>query len=233
MKILGLLLNTHRLEAQKDFYVRTLSLPLVETTESAFAVQAGDTKLVFTLAEAGLNPSYYFAFKVAQERFASIKDQLSQRVTLLKRQGRDVFETTVQKAQAVYCSDPANNLLAVMAERGLLDQKVISANPLNILGVSEVGVAVDDVNSIAQYLQSTLGISAYANNPSLLTAVGSEDGRFIIVKRGQPWFPTDDLRAEVYPLSVTVAGTVYATDKLADYPYYIQTGKTSFSKRST
>ncbi len=233
MKILGLLLMTHRLAEQKDFYVRTLSLPLVEETGSSFAVQAGDTKLVFNLAESELQPSYYFAFKVAQEHFASIKDQLSQGVTLLKRQGREVFETTAQKTQAVYCSDPANNLLAVMAQRSLPNQDSTSLNPLNILGVSEVGMAADDVNSIAQFLQSSLGVGVYANNRGLPAVVGGEEGRFIVMRRGQPWFPTDHLRAEAHPLQVTIAGTIYATDKVADYPHYLQTAKTSFSNRST
>ena len=233
MKILGLLLITHRLAEQQDFYVRTLNLPLVEEMGSAFAVQAGDTKLVFSQADAGMQPSYYFAFNVAEGQFAAIKDQLSRRVTLLTRQGQEVFESLAQKARAVYCVDPANNLLAFVAQRRSLDQEAISLNPLNVLGVGEVGMAVDDVNSIAQVLQSSVGGSVSADNPDQNAAIGDGQGKFVLVKRGQPWFPTDHLRAEVYPLYITMPGTLYVTDKPTDYPYYVQTAKTLSSVRST
>lgn len=186
MKILGLLLMTHRLAEQQDFYVRTLNLPLVEEMGSAFAVQAGDTKLVFTRADTGMQPSYSFAFNVAEEQFATVQDWLSQRITLFRRQGQEIFESAVQKAQAIYCVDPTNNVLAFVAQRRSLDQEAISLNPLNVLGVGEVGMAVDDVNSIAQILQSSVGGSVSADNPDQIATISDGQGKFVLVKRGNP-----------------------------------------------
>jgi hypothetical protein len=54
------------------------------------------------------------------------------------------------------------------------------------------------------------------------TAVGDEDGLFIVVKRGRIWYPETGVAADVYPVAVTLANTRVSEYNVPDLPYIIR-----------
>jgi catechol 2,3-dioxygenase-like lactoylglutathione lyase family enzyme len=140
MQIVEARLTTRRLEEQKAFYGRILSLPLVEDDGRVVAFGVGTSRLVFVRAESGGEPLYHFAFDVPRNKFVEAKAWLAGRVDLLDRDGRDEFEFSSWNATAVYFRDPAGNVVELIARRNLPNDSGRPFGSDGLLRVSEVGV---------------------------------------------------------------------------------------------
>jgi catechol-2,3-dioxygenase len=184
-------------EALKQFYTGTLELPLLEESDDGFSVQAGASALSFVF-----NPEitgvYHLAFNIPEDRFDEGVAWLRERTELLRgTDGRELFTFANWNAHAVYFADPDGNILELIARHSLPS----TSTRFEILSISEVGVAVDDVDAEAE----RLGLPDYRNRSAEFRPVGDEEGLLILVKTGRLWWPTENLPALPLPTTLTLS----------------------------
>lgn len=216
MTILGLHLTTDRLTQMRDFYSQQLQLPLAEERDDTLAFQVGLTKLIFTVAEDGTHPAHAFGFAVPAARFDTVADALSRRMQLYAPERR----ASSDSRPTVYFTDPANNAVSLVA----LEDVVESAdypNPLSLCAVGELSFVVDDVQDVRQMLESRFEFSAYPMSSGTRVAMRGVDTTLYLLPRGETLLPDGGAPAEIFPIMMTLAGTVNAVDRLGEYPYFI------------
>jgi catechol-2,3-dioxygenase len=218
VEILELRLNTYRLDDMQAFYVNMLDLPLVQRDADHLIVQAGRTRLVFAGAQSEC--SYHFAFNIPENQFAEAKTWLSQRTSLLKFQGNDEIHWTAWNAHALYFYDPAGNVLELIARHSLPNGSQSPFSGRSLCEVSEIGLAVENVEQAVATLQAQLGLGVWdAGDGQTFTALGDELGLLILVKRGRAWFPTTDRAADFCPVALTARGRTTGDYQLEGTPY--------------
>ena len=208
MRIRRVCLQTENLESLRRFYGETLAIPLrVEGTES-FTLALGPSELAF---RRGAASPYHFAINVPGAGFAAARAWLAGRTPLLAMpDGGATMHWRAWNAHACYFRDPAGNIGEWIARHDLAEEATVAGafDPsADLRGISEIGLALADVGAACQAIQEALGLPVWdAGDGRRFRAMGGERGLLICVKRGHPWFPTADVRAEPAPLGVTFAG---------------------------
>lgn len=218
MEITALRLLTAHLDAQRAFYTGTLGLPLVSETINGFTVRAGTTRLTFTASDT--DARYHFAFNVPNNVFTQAKAFLAARVSLLIKNGQDQFHSDDWNADMIYFADAAGNIAEYIARRTLADDAPGDFTPAAVCNVSEIGLPVDDVPTIAAVFTARLGVAPYGEQEEQFAPVGDERGLFIVVRAGRHWFPTTT-GAIVSPIAVTLRGAREDTYNVPNFPYHI------------
>lgn len=223
--ILELELLARQLDRQRDFYARTLHLPVVEETAGRITIQAGGTHLTFLQAgpEHG-HPIYHFAFNIPENKLAAATEWLSRRVPpvpLMTKEGREVFHFESWNAHSIYFHDPAGNIVELIARHNLRNATSGPFSEEEILYASEIGLVVDDVGAEVASLGDRLGLPVYRPGSATLVPVGDEHRLLIVVRRDHVWLPTRDTRARAHPTSAILAGSRAASYKVAGQPYTV------------
>lgn len=220
--ILELELRARGLERQRDFYGRTLHLPVVVEAADRITIQAGGTRLAFLQAgpEHG-HPIYHFAFNIPENQLAVAKEWLTRRVPLITKNGREVFHFESWNAHSIYFQDPAGNIVELIARHNLRNAASGKFSEEKILYASEIGLVVDDVGAEVTALEDRLGLPVYRPGSPTLVPVGDEHRLLIVVQRNHVWLPTRDTRARVHPTSAILAGNRTASYKVAGQPYTV------------
>ena len=205
MTVLGLVLETSNLADLKVFYSDHLGLPLSDETDAQFAVTAGQTKIVFSTAdlEAQTGPRmYHFTLAVADAKFDALRAEMSHFATLLAANGRTVVQSQNSGTRAFYLRDPGGNTLEFAS--------VPAFSASAILGVSYVGLPVDDAAAAQQFLKAQPAIEHPSQWP------------LVFAKPGAQWFPGSSI-ASVHYVMMTLSGRLRSVTRILDYPYYIHT----------
>ena len=211
MTILGLELQASNIPALKSFYGTRLNLPLSDQADDQFAVHAGQTEIVFSSRDVTaetVGAVYSFTLAVADAKFDALKADLAQSVTLLSHDGQTVMQSLNTNTRAFYVRDPAGNTVEFASS------SAPAPDGATILGVVFVGLPVDDVAAVQDYLRSQPTTEQQPTWP------------LVFVKPGTTWFPGDAV-ARVNYVMMTLAGGLNAVTKVLDYPYYIHTAKVS------
>jgi catechol-2,3-dioxygenase len=203
MNITRLELLTTDLTAQRDFYADVLELP-VNLTSSMLEAEAGETDLMFKQAWSDFDGAYHFAFNIPENQFSAAKDWISSRVPLLQDQnGKDEFESESWNSHSVYFKDPAGNVLEFIARHNLKNTVYGDFDGKQILNVSEIGLASEDVVELANQLRTQLGVSVFRQQPNEnFTPVGDDNGLFILPIVDRIWIPNSGVPAKLLPITV-------------------------------
>lgn len=78
----------------------------------------------------------------------------------------------------------------------------------------------DDVATTVAQLQGSLGLQRYGTGSAEFVALGDEQGLFIVVASGRPWFPATGVPALPTTLAVTLA-TDAGQMQLSGPPWHI------------
>lgn len=202
---------TRDLAALHSFYCRTLGLRELVTAESRSGrldLLAGETVLIFEQAPEAWSGNYHFAFNIPANQFEAAQKWLMHRAPALSdKAGNTSFHHSDWNADSVYFLDPGGNILELIARHNLktnaLDQKPhFDAN--RILSVSEIGLAVDDVEgAVANLITQIPGTAVYGSGePDMFSAVGDENGLLIIVRQGRIWYPDSGIPALHLPVDI-------------------------------
>jgi catechol-2,3-dioxygenase len=220
MRIRELKLLTSRLAEQKEFYTRTLGLPMVDEQNDLVAVQVGETKLVFAEAQEGSEPYYHFAFNITENKLLQAKAWIAERSIDLSRDDPDNWYSKSWNSNAIYFYDPAGNIVEFIARHGLANAQEGSFTERDILYVSEIGLVPDNVATVVTILQEKIGVEVYKGSVSEeFAALGDEYGLFILSRRGRIWLASDK-RSQAHPIDVRIEdGNEY---DFADLPYTIR-----------
>jgi catechol-2,3-dioxygenase len=222
MQITELILETHKLAAQLDFYEHTLGLPVMAANEQAFTVQAGSTRLTFQETEQR-EPLYHVAFTIPRNKVEQAKQWAEARFPLITDPaGHSEFTGGSWNSWSLYFRDPADNILEFIAHYDLPKEAAGDFGPADILHVSEIGLPVDDVLAQTSHLQALLGIEPYkGERTETFTPMGDIYGLFIVVARGRLWYPDAKSPGVPAPIQVTVQGTEERHYTLAPLPYSV------------
>jgi len=208
MHILHLQLATTALEQQHAFYTQVFGFPVISTTADAITLQVGASQLTWTQATDPLPGSYHFAFNIPTNQFAAAKRWLHQQVGLLTdATGADEFYSEDWNADMLYFSDPAGNIMELIARHTLANASELPFSRPSILNISEIGVAAEDVPHEVAVIRHQTGAPIY-NEPGsdTFTPVGDEHGLLIVVQRGRVWFPDTGKPAEHLPITAIITG---------------------------
>ena len=190
VKITQLTLLARDLAAQQRFYGDVLGLA-VQTRDHAIEIAAGATTLVFEQAPTEWSGVHHFAFNIPENQFTEAKHWLSERVPLHRdAAGRDEFDFRDWNAHAVYAFDAGGNIIELIARHGLPNASVHPFGAGAFLNVSEIGLAVPDVQAQVAQLHQQDGLPIYDGaNSAVFSAVGDEHGLFIVVAEKRLWYP--------------------------------------------
>lgn len=202
MRILEVELPTAALAAQRAFYGDALGLDVERETGDRVTLRAGATRLTFVAAD---DPgALHFAFNVPENRIEDAADWLAARAPLVPGpSGERVLDFSGWNADAVYCVDPAANVVELIARHSLPNASDDPFGPQALLELSEVGMPVDDVPTTVAYLEGEVGIPLWDGDRRGFTALGDDHGLFIVVPKGRDWFPTDR-PGTTQPLTTTI-----------------------------
>ena len=70
--------------------------------------------------------------------------------------------------------------------------------------LQEFGLAVPDVPAAVAQLRDALRLPVFGAAAADFTPLGDPDGLLIVVRRGRPWFPTNNVLPSEGPLAVTI-----------------------------
>ena len=203
MNIEKLELFTTDLQSQQDFYSRILELPAA-STPSGLRIQAGATELAFMQARSDFEGAYHFAFNIPENQYHPAKKWISTRIPLLKdKSGKEDFTSESWNSDSIYFSDPAGNVLELIARHNLKNATDRDFDSSQILNVSEIGLPSENVIALANELCTRLGLSVFKQEPSeTFTPVGDDHGLFILPVKDRIWMPDSGVPAKMLPVHV-------------------------------
>ncbi len=191
MKINELILYTTSLEEQKKFYSHTLGLPLLDTSSKSFKVAVGYSLLIFKLREYAT--PYHIAFNIPSYLDPEALAWIRKRMSVLKYQGKGLIDFVNWNARSIYFYDADQNIIELIARKSLGIQSLDTFDHHAFLCISEVGMAVNDIETTYSQLQKLSDFKIYDGDFEKFCAVGDEHGLFILInKHRKDWFPTDD-----------------------------------------
>jgi catechol 2,3-dioxygenase-like lactoylglutathione lyase family enzyme len=157
---------------------------------------------------------HHLAITIPSNKFSAARDWLEPRSTLIGTPDADEFEFAAWNARSLYFSGPDRSVLELIIRRDLDNDTRGAFTSADLLCISEVGVATNDVLAMAEFLRTEADVRPYAGDPGRTFApVGDTDGLLILVPPGRPWFPTTDRGASPGPVLVEATGS-----RPGDYP---------------
>ncbi|HRQ23296.1 MAG TPA: hypothetical protein PLF42_07705 [Anaerolineales bacterium] len=205
MLIKRLELLTLDLIAQRDFYSTVLDLPTHLENDTLF-VKAGRTDLSFKQAPADWTGAYHFCFNIPENQFAHAKAWLSARIPLVEDdKGNNQFQSKTWNSSSIYFKDTAGNILEFIARHNQQNAVHAPFDSGQILQISEIGLASQDVIAFARELCERLGVSVYKQEPKAdFTPIGDEDGLLILPVENRIWYPNTGIPARMLSVKVDV-----------------------------
>lgn len=188
----------------KVFYQEILELEMTYEDSKLFTVKIGSTHLTFMQSELASDPFYHFAINIPENKIGEAKNWLKHKVELNIEEGEDEVFFTSWNAHAIYFEDPSGNILELIARHNLNNKTEDNFSSKELLNISEVGVAVDDVIPFVRKLNK-IGIPNWRDDSEGLTPVGDENGLIITVKNGRRWFFSNK-DAKFFPVIISIEG---------------------------
>jgi len=189
LRIRELELDTAHPEDLARFYGDRLDAR-VDRAPGHLDVTLGATRVRFVTVSDPVPPAH-FAINVPPRRFDDVVDWLRARVSVLDDPRDPPFAFPAWNAHSIYALDPEGNVLEWIARHRLADRLEDGGDGVDgsiQVEVSEVGIAVDDVDGAARALSSLPG---FGEGSDRFRALGDDRGLLILSARGRPWFPTE------------------------------------------
>ena len=221
MNIRNITLRSHLIEELSEFYGNLLDMNV--TRESGYiSINPGNSTLRFEPGTSGSEPFYHFAFNIPENQLDVAIKWLDGKVYLIPLDGETVFDFKAWDAHSIYFYDPAGNIVEFIARHRLNNSSDKTFSGKSILSISEMGMPVKKVKPFFQKLYDDLSLPLFTGNLKTFTAAGDDEGLLIIVPEERKWFP-DCPRAEIFPIDITLSGTVDREIRFEEYGYVIRT----------
>ncbi|MEM7103899.1 MAG: VOC family protein [Bacteroidota bacterium] len=192
MQIKELTLFSKNLDLQVEFYRDIIGFSSIENTGVSAKIAIGTTILQFVQNDE-MTP-YHFAFDIPSNKLYEAYAWLKERVSILGFEGKEIIDFPAWNAHAIYFYDPDQNIGELIARhnRGIYKNQLF--DPSHIVGISEIGIPVNDIESVHNFFHKLFDIQIYSGDYSRFCALGDEEGLFIVIdKKTKPdWFPTGD-----------------------------------------
>ncbi|MEZ4668140.1 MAG: VOC family protein [Anaerolineae bacterium] len=222
MHIIELHLKCGDLAAARAFYEGKLGLTILEATADALTIQAGRSRLVLEHVP-GWQGKYHFAFDVPENQIEQAQAWVARRAPAAVMNDQTVFHSPGWNAHMTYFYDPAGNILECIARHNQPNASDRPFDAESLLHISEIGLATISVQPTVNLLCDTMGLEVYDGQDSdSFSAVGDENGLFIVPKQGRIWFPQTGVPAELLPVQVKVLGKTATRLSIPSHNYEFQ-----------
>ncbi|MEK3900191.1 MULTISPECIES: VOC family protein [unclassified Paenibacillus] len=194
MKIRQLKLRTNHLEDMKTFYSEVLQMPVIEESDTSFAVSAGES--VISFENNSQHVFYHYAFYVDELHFGRVLDTIQAHVPLLQdEEGQTEFFSGLWQRKQLYFRDPQGNILEILpsGERSALEN--------GWLRVQEIGLPAEHIDELRFQIHMIKDEMARASET--IAFYGDSYGVFVLVQEGRAWFPTEEA-AIASPVEVVI-----------------------------
>lgn len=163
-------------------------------------VQLGESTLALTAVEA---PSpVHVAVRLSCEPDDAV-GWLADEATILPVEGQHSRYFEFLDATAIYFDDPAGNVLEGLCYNR--DRRPATADRNErVDGITEIGLPTPDPLALVEWLEKTVGLSAWGSPSETFAWVGDSNARFVVVPADRPWYPTAR-PAGITPISATVS----------------------------
>ena len=210
MRISEIQLLSDDLSATARFYTGVLGLKQVYLDEHTVSFIAGASVLTFVKSE-NLSPVYHFAFNIPPLLLMEALAWTKARTVILpvSDDGQEVADFVSWNAKAFYYKDNNGNILEFIARYNL---DVESAGPFDsssIISISEIGIVRDDVIAERIRISETYGVPIFSKPPlpDNFTAIGDDQGLFILSKTHRPWHPNEVEARSYWSRTIFQSGT--------------------------
>lgn len=191
MRIQNLTLYTPNLERTIEFYSHTLKFPLLIKSLQSATFRIGKTRLTFTRRD-NVTP-YHVAFNIPSNKETDAKNWLSERVKLLCVEEEEMIDLPDWESKALYFYDMDNNIIEFIARKNLYYTESMPFIPTQVMGVSEIGMAVSDINHTYEQLKALNPLPIFDGSSESFMAAGDEKGMLILIdKNERNWYPNGD-----------------------------------------
>ncbi|CAM1358586.1 VOC family protein [Tenacibaculum xiamenense] len=191
MKIKRLQIYCSNLNNQITFYTQKIGLTLVEKSNHKAIIQIGNSEL--TLVKSDKFKPYHFAFNIPSNKEIEALEWLKTRVKILKDGNAEIQDFQSWNAKAIYFYDQDHNIVELIARKNLNNQSTDSFSGDSIFEISEIGLPVNNIESIYKDIHKTTGMAIYSGGLERFCAIGDENGLFICInKQIKDWYPTGD-----------------------------------------
>ncbi len=191
MKIEFLKLFTPNPVAQFRFYEEVLELPVKWLSKDAFKVETGYSILEF---EKGPDAKpYHIAFHIPAKQEVKALEWLEERLEILPDGDEKIVDFPAWQAKSLYFYDYDKNILEFISRKHLFESASSEFSAASILGISEIGLAVSNVEMNFNFLNKNFGLTKFSGDYERFCAVGDDEGLFITIdKNKKDWIPTGD-----------------------------------------
>ena len=218
-------LLTTDLDAVREFYHLTLGFEILEENDNQVVFKIGNSRLAFKYSLEYTRPTYHYALTIPENQFQIAKKWLSERVELVKDiDENDEFDFVNWNAHAIYFFDSVGNIGELIARHDLNNASEEPFLTKSITGISEIALPQRDVLEFAKLAKEHFEIPIYKNGSAAFAPLGTTEGLFICVPLQRIWYPTQDLKSDLFPVKVEIENTKEGA--LRHDGYYI------FSKKS-
>lgn len=183
--------------------------PGLEAGAGSVEFVAGAGSIAFVPAADAARPFYHVALLVPGNRFEAARAWVEPYADLLSRPGQTttMFRFGAWEADACYFHDPAQNIVELIAHRGVAESRSPSCGfqAAELAGISELSLVVDDPRAAAGTLTSA-GLDLWSGGvegPDALAFIGGQAHTLILCPPGRPWLPTQR-PAECHPVSANL-----------------------------
>ncbi len=191
MIIKELLIYTSKLNEQIEFYRDVLALAVINKSENSISFKIGYSTLTFCYND--LAKPYHFAFNIPSNKEHEALAWLKQRVKVLTYQGNELVDFVNWNAKSIYFYDADKNVVEFIARKNLKIEISEPFNSTKLLGISEIGLSVNNVAGIYHKINSIRKTDLYFGNLEWFCAAGDELGLFIIIDQNKKgWMPCND-----------------------------------------
>jgi len=199
---------TSDVEGLRGYYRDVVGLQAIGS-DAAAEFQAGTTRLIFRAAPAGWQGMYHFAFHIPARLFRAAKAWAAEALQVIRdRSGQDEFQHHSWQARAIYFVDPTGNIGELIAADRSDQDPGDTFDGRQILAVSEIGLACDDVQGLTQRLIERIQPrDLHGPGSDTFRSLGDNKGRLILVRTGRTWFPDTGIAAVAVQTRVLVEET--------------------------
>lgn len=191
MRIEKLKIFTSQPEKQLRFYRDVLELDIRISSKDSFEVKIGFSVLKVQKKK-NVRP-YHIAFHIPALQELQALAWLEKKVDILKDGKNEIVDFSSWKAKSVYFYDADKNILEFISRKELFPSKNGIFGVKSLLGISEIGLATDNVQKKFSFLNEHFSLKKFTGDYETFCATGDDEGLFIIVnKNKKTWFPSSD-----------------------------------------
>jgi catechol-2,3-dioxygenase len=221
MKIKEIKLLANNIESLKHFYAEIMGFSISNSTNISVTFHAGESLLTFTECEIPENPYYHFAFNITENKKDKAISRLKARGILFNLiEGKEDYYSATWNAHSIYFYDPAGNIVEFIARHNLVSHSDGDFKRADILNISEIGLAVEDVGKAAEYLLSYYKEQIYISSNSMFAPIGDEAGLLILSSLNRNWLGSNK-KVEIFPIDIFITSDQEEELSVFQYPYKI------------